>query len=73
MPATQPHVVLTHGEVEAELRAIPPRRITSLWGRRVHRLDLLHWSVEGSLPLRLLPAIDQLMSQFAALETLEIC
>jgi hypothetical protein len=59
--ATQPDAAIAHGEVESELRGIPVRRIVSLWGHRVHRLDLWHFSIDGAPPERLLPAIDRLM------------
>jgi hypothetical protein len=36
--------------------------VTRLWGRTVHRLDHGTWSIDNSPPLRLLPAIDALMS-----------
>jgi hypothetical protein len=47
--------------VEAELRACQVRRIVSLWGHLVHRLDLWHFSIDGAPPARLLPSIDRLM------------
>jgi len=68
--ATQPDAAehgragaIPHGEVEAELRAIPVQRIVSLWGRMVHRLDAWHYSIDGGEQVLLLRAIDELMKR----------
>jgi hypothetical protein len=55
--------MIWHGEVESALRAIAVTQITTLWGRTVWRTDLRHWRVDGSEPVRLLCAIDRLMSK----------
>ena len=68
---TQPRpLVIDHAEVESELRALLPRRMTSLWGHTVHRLTLWQWSVDGSPPSSLLVSIDLVMSNFGGVETL---
>jgi hypothetical protein len=68
--ATQPDAAeydragaIPHGEVESELRGIRVRRIVSLWGRMVHRLDEWHYSIDGGEQLLLLRAIDELMKR----------
>jgi hypothetical protein len=68
-PGTQANAVLSHGQVEAALKALAIRQITSLWGRTVFRLSLFHWSVAGGPPKLLLPAIDSLMRSRLAIRT----
>jgi hypothetical protein len=64
-------ILISHCEVESELRAIAAGQIARLWGREVLRLDEYNFSVDGSRPLLLLPAIDSVMSGFGSLETLD--
>jgi hypothetical protein len=64
-------ILISHGLVESELRALAAGQSVRLWGREVLRLDEYNFSVDGSRPLLLLLAIDSVMSGFGSLETLD--
>jgi hypothetical protein len=55
--------MIEHGQVEAELRSLVVKQVTTLFGKTVWRLDKRHWCIDGGAPLRLLLAIDALMKR----------
>jgi hypothetical protein len=55
--------VVWHRQAEDRLLAMSIGRVQTAWGRRVLRLDLRHWCVEGGPPLPLLPAIDATLGE----------
>lgn len=52
---------ISHAEVESALLAAPEGAIATLYGCLATRVDSRSWTIDGSRPLFLLPAIDRLM------------